>query len=656
MLIKNFINQLEIYQKTNILLGKFMIRSLDGNPFLQDPTINRTNTKSKKSDGVSQTIAHKIEKLSQPTTNNVERNKIRPISSEFSDISRRKNFFEEFYTTQRLKRDREKIEDSLIEGKQYPNENAHGLRTSKSLSKTSSSIAKEEENDPSQSQRVLKRSRQDDIPEEKDIEQLFSETFNQDIKEVEVPYDKMLKDIQEYRKEFVTPTQLYRFLLKPEQKQIRDDFLLAGPWMSFFQEDIEKAKALATVNERYKEALQIGNLSNDANSELTAAKAQGPILLKQMENLFNAENCTDTQKKVILEFASKLIQRGIFPKDVFEQGPLSEKNISDMILTLKSSDLIDIATAFINTKANPQQQAENIEYAFLLKSQPSQHKKWPSNPFKQKSKIGPHPINYPSLFDSFSLIAKKERTNEKDFIEQFSQDLAVLSYHNMKTIHPSELYRQTWVKKQDQAPNISHIANAFNQLSAFVVDQIVNTNDLKESQRIYTIFVKIAAQLLTLHDYQDTMSIICGLSNAAVNRLVKSFNLPKDIETSFQKQTELFSFDKNFKNLNQHLELLRHPKSKGQQPIGHVPYLATFLSQLTFADDGNPDHVDQINFSRILMLAQIHRQIETAQNIEGNLSTRQELHYNVIDDIVKMKHQTEDKQYKKSLNLLPRGN
>ena len=406
---------------------------------------------------------------------------------------------------------------------------------------------------------------------------------------LDIDQSKALADIDQSQttyveliKEFVKEekgfnrTQAYRFLLSPSQEQFRKDFLLAAPWMEFVQE---------------------------------AQKVKTPILVKQMVEIYTNPHSSEEQKKVILEFGQHLVELGIF----------SKKNMRGLQIALQKENpkLTRLAAKFVSAKPKPLTKAQDIQYRV-------------ENPKEGR------------LVAQFSKLAKgKMKRKERDkFITDFAQDLAIIATNNFKSIHPSELYRQVWSKNWEAAPNISNSTVTINQISGFVVQQILTAEKLKERDRLYSAYVKIAFQLIKEHhDYSSSMAIFLALGKPALQKCVS----PK-IADSVQELEELMTMLGNYKNLRKEVQNCKDAN------IPHIPFIAMTLKDFTFMDDGNPNRNEEkmINFGRLEGAASLH---ETMHQVQNKLEERTDLHYDLYKEIVQGTFMDEDAMYERTDEL-----
>ncbi|XP_055898714.1 ral guanine nucleotide dissociation stimulator-like 1 isoform X2 [Biomphalaria glabrata] len=204
---------------------------------------------------------------------------------------------------------------------------------------------------------------------------------------------------------------------------------------------------------------------------------------------------------------------------------------------------------------------------------------------------------------------------------------------------------------QCDAPSIQATIQQFNNVSRRVIATILKTRELKTAQRAKVIqkWIMIAQDLRELKNFSSLKAIITGLQSHPVYRLKKTWAvLSKDAMVLFEELSEIFSVENNqinsrellmkeatakFPDLDsQSKSLKRKNLQKRRSWIdngivqGTVPYLGTFLTDLTMIDTAYPDCTEEglINFEKrrkeFEVLAQL-RLLQSAASI-----------YNIAED------------------------
>ncbi|XP_043386483.1 ras-specific guanine nucleotide-releasing factor RalGPS1 isoform X5 [Chelonia mydas] len=184
-----------------------------------------------------------------------------------------------------------------------------------------------------------------------------------------------------------------------------------------------------------------------------------------------------------------------------------------------------------------------------------------------------------------------------------------------------ELASCGWNKKEKHilAPNIVAFTRRFNQVSFWVVREILTAQTLKIRAEILSHFVKIAKKLLDLNNLHSIMAVVSALQSAPIFRLTKTWaqecqNLPchassprrsnpsgwqgftyrvrtgscncptqllnrKD-KTTFEKLDYLMSKEDNYKRTREYIRSLKM--------VPTIPYLGIYLLDLIYIDSAYP--------------------------------------------------------------------
>mmetsp|Transcript_68 Transcript_68/g.79 ORF Transcript_68/g.79 Transcript_68/m.79 type:complete len:516 (-) Transcript_68:40-1587(-) len=184
---------------------------------------------------------------------------------------------------------------------------------------------------------------------------------------------------------------------------------------------------------------------------------------------------------------------------------------------------------------------------------------------------------------------------------EVARQLTLIEYEMYNKIQPKECLDQCWNKdgKETRAPHIVELIDRFNKRSRWVVTCVVTEEDTATRSKLITHFVAISKCCKELNNYNSMMGIVAGLMGAAVSRLKKSWQaVPKDVVAQFEGEFQVL-FSKNFK-------LLRDWVRASEIPC--LPYVGTYLADLTFIDDGNPNTIPKtklINFEKRIMISRV---------------------------------------------------
>ncbi|XP_053551565.1 ras-specific guanine nucleotide-releasing factor RalGPS1 isoform X2 [Bombina bombina] len=167
--------------------------------------------------------------------------------------------------------------------------------------------------------------------------------------------------------------------------------------------------------------------------------------------------------------------------------------------------------------------------------------------------------------------------------EEFASQITLMDAPVFKAILPEELASCGWNKKEKHslAPNVVAFTRRFNQVSFWVVREILTAQTLKIRAEILSHFVKIAKKLLDLNNLHSLMSVVSALQSAPIFRLSKTWALMnrKD-KATFDKLDYLLSKEDNYKRTREYIRSLKMVPS--------IPYLGIYLLDIIYIDSAYP--------------------------------------------------------------------
>ncbi|XP_069465472.1 ras-specific guanine nucleotide-releasing factor RalGPS1 isoform X1 [Ambystoma mexicanum] len=167
--------------------------------------------------------------------------------------------------------------------------------------------------------------------------------------------------------------------------------------------------------------------------------------------------------------------------------------------------------------------------------------------------------------------------------EEFASQITLMDVPVFKAIQPEELTSCGWNRKEKHslAPNVVAFTRRFNQVSFWVVREILTAQTLKIRAEILSHFVKIAKKLLELSNLHSLMSVVSALQSAPIFRLTKTWALlnRKD-KTTFEKLDYLMSKEDNYKRTREYIRSLKMAPT--------IPYLGIYLLDIIYIDSAYP--------------------------------------------------------------------
>ncbi|KAK7172548.1 hypothetical protein R3I93_002613 [Phoxinus phoxinus] len=167
--------------------------------------------------------------------------------------------------------------------------------------------------------------------------------------------------------------------------------------------------------------------------------------------------------------------------------------------------------------------------------------------------------------------------------EEFASQITLMDAPVFKAIQPEELASCGWNKKEKHilAPNVVAFTRRFNQVSFWLVREILTAQTLKIRAEILSHFVKIAKKLLELNNLHSMVSVVSALQSAPIFRLSKTWALinRKD-KATFDKLDFLTSKEHNYVRMREYIRSLKI--------VSCIPYLGIYLLDMIYIDSAYP--------------------------------------------------------------------
>ncbi|XP_061589221.1 ras-specific guanine nucleotide-releasing factor RalGPS1-like [Cololabis saira] len=167
--------------------------------------------------------------------------------------------------------------------------------------------------------------------------------------------------------------------------------------------------------------------------------------------------------------------------------------------------------------------------------------------------------------------------------EEFASQITLIDAPVFRAIHPEELTSCGWngKEKHSLAPNVVAFTRRFNQVSFWLVREILTAKTLKIRAAILSHFVKIAKKLLDLNNLHSLVSVVSALQSAPIFRLTKTWGLiSRRDKATFEKLDFLTSKEENYIRMREYIGSVK------MEPC--IPYLGIFLLDLIYIDSANP--------------------------------------------------------------------
>merc|ERR1712088_461293 len=247
-----------------------------------------------------------------------------------------------------------------------------------------------------------------------------------------------------------------------------------------------------------------------------------------------------------------------------------------------------------------------------------------------KSQSLPHLLPSPSYSDILDISTK-----------HFAQQITAMDNELFKRVIPHQCLGSVWSSKSRERDAATVVATIeqFNAVSYRVISTVLIDSEARPSQRAQVIsaWVDVAQELRVLKNFSSLKAIVSGLQSNPIFRLKKAWQaVSREKLEMFEELARIFSEDNNAVaqrellvregtakfaetagEKDQHLQkvLQKHVENSRAISYGTIPYLGTFLTDLTMIDTAIPDVVNDglINFDKRRKEFEVLAQIKLLQ-------------------------------------------
>lgn len=239
-------------------------------------------------------------------------------------------------------------------------------------------------------------------------------------------------------------------------------------------------------------------------------------------------------------------------------------------------------------------------------------------------------------------------------VRVFAEQLTRMDVELFKKLVPHQCLGSVWSKRDrsrsHESATVAATVDQFNAVSFGVISSILVEPMTRPNERaqIISCWIDILQELRLIKNFSSLKAIISGLQSNPIYRLQKTWQaVPKEKIELFEELARIFSEENNQSNQRELLMLegtAKFPVTVGENDkqlqkifqrqntntanisFGTVPYLGTFLTDLTMIDTANPDTVADglINFDKRRKEFEVLAQIKLLQGAANAYNFKQD--------------------------------
>ena len=149
------------------------------------------------------------------------------------------------------------------------------------------------------------------------------------------------------------------------------------------------------------------------------------------------------------------------------------------------------------------------------------------------------------------------------------------------------------------------------------MEEILSYDSSKDRAKVIQIFITVAEELRNMHNLNDCFAVITTFNHLSIKRLKRTWkNVSTEAKNIQNDLSKLCSILKNFENIkNEFLEYRNNVKDINSISEGCIPYLAPYLKDLAFLEEGQKYFNEKklININKMIIVGRIIKNIKESQ-------------------------------------------
>ncbi|KAG0180775.1 hypothetical protein DFQ29_010159 [Apophysomyces sp. BC1021] len=236
---------------------------------------------------------------------------------------------------------------------------------------------------------------------------------------------------------------------------------------------------------------------------------------------------------------------------------------------------------------------------------------------------------------------------------EMARQLTVMDFKMYSAIRPVECLDKAWSRdsNDEQGSVAVHIRASIeycNQVTSWVSETVLSQSEIKKRCNHIKYWVQVAEKCRILNNFNTCMAILSAFDNSSVGRLKRTWEMVgARTNQTLAHIRKLMGANRNFTEYRAIIHSINPPC---------IPFLGIYLQDLTFIEDGNPNHLKKsnelINFAKRAKTAEVIREIQQYQSSLYQLKSVDELQEFIQLHLKSTRD--EDQLYEESLKLEPR--
>lgn len=262
----------------------------------------------------------------------------------------------------------------------------------------------------------------------------------------------------------------------------------------------------------------------------------------------------------------RLINKIIFALKYFEGN---EQNLINALTTISE---------FLDSTKKYNHKIFRVEHKIIEKMNLIIEK---NNTHKKKEKVNNEEeenINSDKILFTFNILKYDSKLIAQVLTDITSENLLLLNEHKYE-LNPIFLSKDINTKK-NITPNLYKIAQFSNQLTLFIIEDILSYNFPEKRALLFKKYIDVANELFKMKNYNDLLPVLCSFQNFAILNLKQTLNYVD--KKTLKKKEELFQFisiTNNYMNLRKEMENCLKNK------INYCPFLGVFTRDIVYFEN-----------------------------------------------------------------------